>query len=158
MGPSQWRAAKTLLASYPSPSTCWRRLRSWEDQQVWLTAWRTFLGHLSPAFFDEHQAVTDCPPHPLQKSLGPLRYPIGPARQKEAHPGVAVTLHVVVRRQRARRSADGNDLGQGIVDGGLHVRVGMVTDVAHGLGEVGGDDEKHVDVVHGEGSERCQAT
>ena len=37
---------KDLPASYPSPSTCWRRLRLWEEQQVWLTAWRAFLGQL----------------------------------------------------------------------------------------------------------------
>ena len=31
---------------YPSPSTCWRRLQSWEEQGVWLSIWRTFLGEL----------------------------------------------------------------------------------------------------------------
>jgi hypothetical protein len=28
---------------YPSPSTCWRRLRLWEDMGVWLDIWRKFL-------------------------------------------------------------------------------------------------------------------
>ena len=37
---------KDLPASYPSPSTCWRRLRLWEEQEVWLTAWRAFLAQL----------------------------------------------------------------------------------------------------------------
>jgi transposase len=35
-----------LPKQYPSPSTCWRRLRDWEDQDVWLKAWRAFLGQL----------------------------------------------------------------------------------------------------------------
>ena len=37
---------KDLPASYPSPSTCWRRLRDWEDQGVWLAIWRAFLAEL----------------------------------------------------------------------------------------------------------------
>jgi len=36
-----------LPAEYSSPSTCWRRLRDWEEQDVWLTIWRTFLGELN---------------------------------------------------------------------------------------------------------------
>lgn len=38
-----------LPDEYPSPSTCWRRLRQWEEQGVWLDAWRALLGAL-----DEH--------------------------------------------------------------------------------------------------------
>ena len=37
---------KDLPEKYPSPSTCWRRLRDWEDADVWLRMWRTFLGEL----------------------------------------------------------------------------------------------------------------
>jgi transposase len=37
---------KDLPQQYPSPSTCWRRLRDWEDQDVWLKAWRAFLAQL----------------------------------------------------------------------------------------------------------------
>ena len=37
---------KDLPRQYPSPSTCWRRLRDWEEQDVWLTLWRKFLGEL----------------------------------------------------------------------------------------------------------------
>jgi hypothetical protein len=36
--------------------------------------------------------------------------------------------------------------------------MGVVANVAHGLGEVGRGDEEHVDVVHGEASEGCWAT
>jgi len=32
-----------LPVEFPSPSTCWRRLRDWEEQEVWLEIWRTFL-------------------------------------------------------------------------------------------------------------------
>jgi len=35
-----------LPKQYPSPSTCWRRLRDWEEQDVWLNAWRSFLAEL----------------------------------------------------------------------------------------------------------------
>ena len=31
----------------PSPSTCWRRLRDWEEQEVWLEIWRAFLNELN---------------------------------------------------------------------------------------------------------------
>ena len=37
---------KDLPAQYPSPSTCWRRLRDWEEQGIWLDIWRKFLGEL----------------------------------------------------------------------------------------------------------------
>ena len=37
---------KDLPTEFPSPSTCWRRLRDWEEQDVWLTIWRAFLGEL----------------------------------------------------------------------------------------------------------------
>ena len=37
---------KDLPAGYPSPSTCWRRLRAWEEQDIWLKAWRALLGQL----------------------------------------------------------------------------------------------------------------
>ena len=35
-----------LPAQYPSPATCWRRLKQWEEEGVWLNAWRTLLGVL----------------------------------------------------------------------------------------------------------------
>jgi transposase len=37
---------KDLPGGYPSPSTCWRRLRDWEEAGVWLKIWRTFLAEL----------------------------------------------------------------------------------------------------------------
>jgi transposase len=39
-------AWRFLPDGYPSPSTCWRRLQQWQEQGVWLAAWRTLLGGL----------------------------------------------------------------------------------------------------------------
>jgi transposase len=39
-------AWRFLPDAYPSPSTCWRRLKQWEDEGAWLRAWRTLLGAL----------------------------------------------------------------------------------------------------------------
>jgi transposase len=36
-----------LPEEFPSPSTCWRRLRDWEEQGIWLTIWRAFLAELN---------------------------------------------------------------------------------------------------------------
>jgi transposase len=36
-----------LPEQYPHPSTCWRRLRDWDEQGVWLKIWRVFLGELN---------------------------------------------------------------------------------------------------------------
>ena len=35
-----------LPRRFPSPSTCWRRLKLWEEQDIWLNAWRVFLSEL----------------------------------------------------------------------------------------------------------------
>lgn len=35
-----------LPERYPSPSTCWRRLRFWEEHDVWLEIWRAFVAQL----------------------------------------------------------------------------------------------------------------
>jgi len=40
---SPWR---DLPLHYPDPSTCWRRLRRWEQEGVWEKAWRTYLKEL----------------------------------------------------------------------------------------------------------------
>jgi transposase len=36
-------AWRLLPDEFPSPSTCWRRLKQWEDEGVWLNAWRRLL-------------------------------------------------------------------------------------------------------------------
>ena len=40
---ARWR---DLPAVYPNGSTCWRRLRLWEEQGVWLRAWQALLARL----------------------------------------------------------------------------------------------------------------
>lgn len=40
---ARWR---DLPAHYPSSSTCWRRLKQWEENGVWLRIWRKFLSQL----------------------------------------------------------------------------------------------------------------
>src|SRR5277367_5553919 len=40
---ARWR---DLPREYPSASTCWRRLRQWEEKEVWLKVWRQFLSEL----------------------------------------------------------------------------------------------------------------
>lgn len=37
---------KDLPEDLPSPSTCWRRLREWDQEGVWDDIWRTFLAQL----------------------------------------------------------------------------------------------------------------
>jgi transposase len=39
-------AWRFLPDEFPSPATCWRRLKQWEDEGVWLDAWRALLGAL----------------------------------------------------------------------------------------------------------------
>jgi transposase len=43
-----WTGApwKEVPKQYASGSTCWRRLKAWEQHGVWLKAWRAFLGEL----------------------------------------------------------------------------------------------------------------
>jgi len=36
-----------LPEEFPHPSTCCRRLRDWEEQEVWLQIWRAFLSELN---------------------------------------------------------------------------------------------------------------
>jgi transposase len=40
---ARWR---DLPERYPSPSTCWRRLRLWEEMDIWLDIWRALLSQL----------------------------------------------------------------------------------------------------------------
>ena len=37
---------RDLPKEYPSASTCWRRLRQWEEHGVWRKVWRQFLSEL----------------------------------------------------------------------------------------------------------------
>ena len=35
-----------LPKEYSSASTCWRRLKAWEEEDIWVQAWRAFLAEL----------------------------------------------------------------------------------------------------------------
>ena len=35
-----------LPKRFPAPSTCWRRLRDWEEQGLWIKAWQAFFAQL----------------------------------------------------------------------------------------------------------------
>lgn len=53
---------------YPSPSTCWRRLRDWEDKGIWVEVWRTFLSDLDEAgWLDWEEAFVDATFMPAKK-------------------------------------------------------------------------------------------
>ena len=40
---ARWR---DLPAEYPSPSTCWRRLKRWDEDGTWLRVWRAIIAEL----------------------------------------------------------------------------------------------------------------
>ncbi len=68
---------KDLPERYPSPSTCWRRLRRWEEEEVWLEMWRAFLATLDErGELDWSEAFVDASFVPAKKGgagLGPPR-------------------------------------------------------------------------------------
>jgi len=43
-----WTGApwKALPREYPSPSTCWRRLKAWQQDGTWLRVWRALIAQL----------------------------------------------------------------------------------------------------------------
>jgi transposase len=61
---ARWR---DLPKEYPSASTCWRRLRQWEEQDVWLKIWRQFLSEL------DHQGRLDWSESFLDGSFAPAK-------------------------------------------------------------------------------------
>ena len=44
---ARWR---DLPAEYPSPSTCWRRLKRWDEDGTWLRVWRAIIAELDGAW------------------------------------------------------------------------------------------------------------
>jgi transposase len=67
---------KDLPAEYPSATTCWRRLREWEDAGVWLAIWRAFLAELDEAGqLDWHEVFADGTFAPAKKGVPRLARP-----------------------------------------------------------------------------------
>ena len=61
---------KDLPRRFPSPTTCWRRLREWEDAGVWLAIWRAFLSELDEAGqLDWHEVFADGTFAPAKKGV-----------------------------------------------------------------------------------------
>jgi len=67
---------KDLPERYPSPSTCWRRLRDWEAQGVWLKAWRALLAQIDARqALDWEECFTDASFSPAKKGATQLGKP-----------------------------------------------------------------------------------
>lgn len=59
---------KDLPERYPSPATCWRRLRDWEESGVWLKVWRALLAELDARqVLDWEECFTDASFSPAKK-------------------------------------------------------------------------------------------
>jgi transposase len=72
---ARWR---DLPKEYPSPSTCWRRLRQWEEHEVWLKIWRQFLSELDQrGKLDWSESFLDGSFAPAKKGASALAKPSG---------------------------------------------------------------------------------
>jgi len=61
---------KDLPREYPSATTCWRRLREWEEAGVWLSIWRAFLSELDDeGQLDWHEVFADGTFAPAKKGV-----------------------------------------------------------------------------------------
>ena len=71
-------AWRFLPDEFPSPSTCWRRLRQWEEEGVWLNAWRALLGALDQeGLLKWDEAFLDGSFAPAKKGALPSAKPSG---------------------------------------------------------------------------------
>ena len=74
-----WR---DLPERYPSPSTCWRRLRQWEEDETWLTIWRSYLGQLDvEGILDWEECFIDASFIPAKKGAPKSAKPRGARAQ-----------------------------------------------------------------------------
>ena len=75
---------KDLPERYPSPTTCWRRLRLWEEQGVWRDVWRNFLSLLEEKhLLDWQEAFIDGSFAPAKKGAPAS----GPPKRAKAQSG-----------------------------------------------------------------------
>jgi len=71
-------AWRFLPDEFPSPSTCWRRLKQWEEEGVWLHAWRALLGALDQeGLLKWDEAFLDGSFAPAKKGALPSAKPSG---------------------------------------------------------------------------------
>jgi transposase len=63
---------------FPSPSTCWRRLKEWTESGVFAIAWEHLLGKLDELKgIDWEQAIADGTFAPAKKGVSRLETPSG---------------------------------------------------------------------------------
>jgi transposase len=73
-----WTGApwKAMPREYPSPSTCWRRLKRWEEDGTWLKAWRCFIVQLDQKQqLDWSESFVDATFAPAKKGALPSAKP-----------------------------------------------------------------------------------
>jgi len=101
-----------LPKEYPSPSTCWRRLKMWEEQDIWVEAWRAFISELDEKKqLDWSEAFIDGSFAPAKKGANASGKPRGGRAQsgwwwltaKEFLWGTTWTLRPRVRPRSSRR-------------------------------------------------------
>jgi transposase len=57
-----------LPSRYPSPAICWRRLKRWAEEDLWLQIWRTSLSQLdADGLLDWEEAFIDASFAPAKK-------------------------------------------------------------------------------------------
>ena len=86
---------KDLPERYPAPSTCWRRLRDWDEQGVWLRAGRALLAEL-----DEQDRI-DWSEVFADGSFAPAKKGFFTDLREETSNGRPANLEVVTRLQDA---------------------------------------------------------
>ncbi len=102
-----------LPDEFPSPATCWRRLRDWEEQEVWLTIWRAFLAELnqreqldwSESFLDGSFAPAKKGARKLEKPSGARHEVDGGGRRPGCSSGKATLLCIAQRSPARGRNA-----------------------------------------------------
>ena len=71
-----------LPAEYPSPSTCWRRLKRWNEDGTWRRLWRPFIAALDPrGRLQWETAFTNGTFAPAKKGALPLARRVGTIRK-----------------------------------------------------------------------------
>jgi len=71
---ARWRDMPKHL---PSPVTCWRRLRDWEEEGIWDDVWRTFITTLNKdGLLDSQECFMDGSFAPAKKGDSASEKPI----------------------------------------------------------------------------------
>src|SRR5579864_6418937 len=79
-----------LPEKYPHPSTCWRRLRDWEEQGVWLKVWRAETTLASIRVARQHHAGR--PRQKPERVIADRGYDSDPLRDRLASRGIQLIV------------------------------------------------------------------